>query len=483
MTHGAMADATSGLSGGGAALQQLDRLAASSSADALSPQSAAAAVALRQATRDDEAQMSVRAAAITAERERIAREMSDSASKSLLAISMIAASLASTGLAGDPRSLDRRLRELGRLARRAVTEASGVINDLREDAVASQLRSVAMAWSLASGINVTVDVPRSTETTELIRTEFGAILREALDNVEQHAHASHVRVSLRAAGEQLQLAIEDDGTGFSLAATEAQLRAATGGLARMRQRASVLDGVVLVRSSGGQGTRLEVRAPGPDSVRRQLSVALHWRQVRVAIADRNPVLRLGLRVVLEQTPGIEVVAEATSAADLGAVVAEHSPDVLLLDAGMALPGGLTAIRQLGQLTSVVMVTCGGESMASEAASAGARLCALNGEFDYGELPRIVHAAASAGATRPGRGPALSQSPAVTSDEEADSPRLCLRPREREIMALIAEGLSNRQIADRLVVSEKTVKNHISSIYSRLGVHGRSQAVRNWTLYY
>jgi DNA-binding NarL/FixJ family response regulator len=51
------------------------------------------------------------------------------------------------------------------------------------------------------------------------------------------------------------------------------------------------------------------------------------------------------------------------------------------------------------------------------------------------------------------------------------------------MALIAEGLSNRQIADRLVVSEKTVKNHISSIYSRLGVHGRSQAVRNWTLYY
>lgn len=483
MTHGARADATGWPVGGGSALQWLDRPAAGSPMDALLSQTAAAAVAARQVARDDEAQMSVRAAAITAERERIGREMNDSASKSLLGISMIAASLASTGLAGDPRALDRQLRELGRLARRAVTEASGVINDLREDAVASQLRSVAMAWSLASGVTVTVDVPRSTETTEQIRAEFGAILREALVNVEQHARASHVRVSLRAAGEQLQLAIEDDGTGFSLPAAEEQLRAATGGLARMRQRASVLDGVVLVRSSGGQGTRLEVRVPGPDSARRRLSVSPHLRQVRVAIADRNPVLRLGLRVVLEQTPGVAVVAEAMSAADLDVVVAEHSPDVLLLDAGMALPGGLTAISQLGMLTSVVIVTCGGDSLASEAAAAGARLCALNGEFDYGELARIVYAAASAGATRQSRGPVLPEGPDLISDGAADSPGLCLRPREREIMALIAEGLSNRQIADRLVVSEKTVKNHISSIYSRLGVRGRSQAVRNWTLYY
>lgn len=483
MTHSAIADAPGWPSGGGSASHQLDRPAAGSLADALPARGAAAAVASRQAARDDEAQMSLRAAAITAERERIAREMNDSASKSLLAISMIAASLASTGLAGDPRSLDRRLRELGRLARRAVTEASGVINDLREDAVASQLRSAAMAWSLTTGVSVTVDVPRSTETTEQIRAEFGAILREALANVEQHAHASHVRVSLRAAGEQLQLAIDDDGTGFSLAATEEQLRAATGGLARIRQRASVLDGVLLVRSSGDQGTRLEVRVPGPDSVPRRPLVSLHSHQVRVAIADRNPVLRLGLRVVLEQSPGIEVVAEATGAADLDAVVAEHSPDVLLLDAGIALPGGLTAIRQLGLLTSVVIVACGGESLASEAAAAGARLCTLNGELDYGELARVVHAAASAGAARPSRGPALPQGQDVISDEAADSPRLSLRPREREIMALIAEGLSNRQIADLLVVSEKTVKNHISSIYSRLGVHGRSQAVRNWTLYY
>jgi DNA-binding NarL/FixJ family response regulator len=111
------------------------------------------------------------------------------------------------------------------------------------------------------------------------------------------------------------------------------------------------------------------------------------------------------------------------------------------------------------------------------------LCALTGEFDYGELARIVHAAASAGATRQDRGPVLPPGPDLISDGAADSPGLCLRPREREIMELIAEGLSNRQIADQLVVSEKTVKNHISSIYSRLGVRGRSQAVRNWTLYY
>lgn len=479
MTHGASTDAAGWLSAGAPVPRQPDGSAVRFPADELSAEDAAAAIASRQAARDDEALLSVRAAAIIAERERIAREMSDSASKSLLAISMIAASLASTGIAGDPRSLDHRLRELGRLARRAVTEASGVINDLREDAIASQLRSVATAWSLASGVSVTVDMPRSTETTEQIRSELSAVLREALANVERHAHASHVRVSLRAAGEQLQLAIEDDGAGFSLSATEEELRAGTGGLARMRQRASVLDGIVLVRSSAGQGTRLEVRVPGPDSVRRRPVTGLHWRQVRVAIADRNPLLRLGLRVVLEQTPGVEVVAEATSAGDLAELVAEHSPDVLLLDSGMALPA---AVRQLGQMTSVVIVACG-EQPASEAAVAGAELCVLNGEFDYGELARIVHTAASSGPARQRQGPVLRSGESVSSAESADSRQRILRPREREIMALIAEGLSNRQIADRLFVSEKTVKNHISNIYSRLGVHGRSQALRNWTLNY
>jgi DNA-binding NarL/FixJ family response regulator/two-component sensor histidine kinase len=426
--------------------------------------------------------LSIRAAAISAERVRIAREMGDTAGKSLLGISMLAAALASAGLSGEARSLDYRLRELGRLARRAVTEANGVINDLREDAVAAQLRGEAAAWSLASGTNVSVDLPRSTETTEQIRTQFCAILREALANVAQHAYATHVRVSLRVAGEQLQLAIEDNGTGFSLSATEEEFPvAATGGLARMRELAGRLDGVVLIRSSASAGTRIEVRIPGPGAASIRPSAPSRSRRVRVLIADRNPVLRLGLRVVLEQAVGVEVVAEVTTAGDLAELVAEHAPDVLLLDAAMALPGGMATIRQLGDLTSVVMVTSGPDPLAAEAVAAGARLCALHGEFDHGDLIRLVHDAASAELPRLRMMALAPGGSGPRSAELSDSAQPSLRPREREVMQLIAEGLSNRQIASRLVVSEKTVKNHISSIYSRLGVHGRGQALRSWTL--
>lgn len=430
----------------------------------------------------DDALLAARAAAITAERERIAREMNDSASKSLLGISMLAASLASAGWSGDPRSFETTLRGIDRLARQAVTEANDVINDLKEDAVASQLRGVAMAWSMASGVSVMVDMPRATDTTDEIRREFVAILRTALLNVQNHANASHITISLRVAGEQLQLAIDDNGVGFSMPATVGELHpVARGGLASIRDRARRLDGIVLIRSSPGHGTRLEVRIPGPDRARRLVRVTSPLRTVRVVIADRNPVLRLGLRSVLEQAPGTEVAAELTTGTDLAETIGLHRPDVLLLDARMPLPDGADTVREVSKLTSVVIVTCGDDMLAREAAESGVRLFAVHSGFDPGELIRTVQDAASAGprrvdrfATQPGRR-------LVTYDELARSQRECLRPREREVMQLIAEGLSNRQIAARLVVSEKTVKNHICSIYGRLGVHGRSQAVKSWLL--
>jgi DNA-binding NarL/FixJ family response regulator/anti-sigma regulatory factor (Ser/Thr protein kinase) len=434
---------------------------------------------------DENPLQAVCAAAITAERERMAREMNDSASKSLAGISMLAASLASTGWSGDARSIDFRLRELGRLARQAVTEANSVINDLGEDAVACQLRSAAMAFGLASGTAVTVEMPRATDTTEDIRREFGAILREALINVERHARATRVKVSLRAAGEQLQLAIEDNGAGFSMPATVGELRpAARGGLSRMRERARRLDGIVLIRTSPGHGTRIEVRIPVAERARPQLRAVLPPRKIRILIADRNPVLRFGLRAVLEQAPGLEVAAEVTAGADLAELIRRHSPDVVLLDARMTLPDGMVTLRQVSELTSIVMVTSADDDvLLQETAEVGARVCALHGAFDLRELIRIVHDAATAGPRRsPDSGPQADYR-LVSYDQPDGSPRQSLRPREREIMELIAEGLSNRQIASRLVVSEKTVKNHICSIYSRLGVHGRTQAVRSWLVEY
>jgi DNA-binding NarL/FixJ family response regulator len=202
--------------------------------------------------------------------------------------------------------------------------------------------------------------------------------------------------------------------------------------------------------------------------------------VRVVIADGNPVLRAGLRAVLDGVPATTVVAEAADTQDAVRQVQRHHPDVLLLDARLALPDGLATIQRLGQLTEVVMLDWTDDaSSLMRSVPAGDGRDAVPGQLDPGELIRVVLNAArrDPGASRRAD-PFLAAQFRAWDPAEPSRPAE-LRPREREIMQFIAEGLSNRQIAARLVISEKTVKNHICSIYQRLGVHGRSQAISRW----
>jgi DNA-binding NarL/FixJ family response regulator/two-component sensor histidine kinase len=421
-------------------------------------------------------------AAVAAERARIAREIDDAVSKSLLGVSMLAASLASARRAADLRALDQRLRELTRLARRAVSDARSVINDLRDEALTEEVRSVATAWGLFTGVNVSVELAPESRASARARAEILADLREALRNVEQHARAGQVRVCLRRVDERLLLAVADDGVGFRPPADLAEFRdIGCTGLNGMNERARRLGGRLNVESRPGRGTSVQVEIHAPLPVRNQLPAEPATAQARVIIADSNPVLRTGLRTALGQAADIEVIAEADTGEDVVALVREHRPDVLLLDNRMPLPAGSATIRHINPLTRVVLLTCLDDApLAMGAVAAGASGCVLRGgEFEPSELIRVVLDAAR-------------QRPSPAADAElspAGSPRaglgrvvshpLGLRPRELEIMGLIAEGLSNRQIAARLVITEKTVKNHICSIYQRFGVSERSQAVSRW----
>jgi DNA-binding NarL/FixJ family response regulator/two-component sensor histidine kinase len=420
-------------------------------------------------------------AAVAAERARIAREMDDTVSKSLLGISMVAASLAAAPQVSDRQALEQQLRELTRLARRAVADARCVIHDLREEPLRDEVRSVARAWGILTGIHVSLELAPGGEVSADVRCEIGAILREALLNVEQHARASQVRVVLRRARGLVVLSVADDGTGYRPPADLAELRAAgCSGLAGISERARRLGGRLIVASRPGGGTRLQAEIPAPPPARPAPRVAPVTSQVRAVIADSNPVFRLGLRTALEHAAGIEIAAEAGNGEDAVALVRRHRPDVLLLDIRMPLPDGPATIPHLGQLTQVVMLTSVDDAdLVMEAAAAGASGCVMREELEQGELiqvvmdvarPRPISAgpapAGVAGSLRPGPGRPVSGS-------------TVLRPREREIMGLIADGLSNRQIAARLVITEKTVKNHICSIYQRFGVGERSQAVSRW----
>ena len=138
------------------------------------------------------------------------------------------------------------------------------------------------------------------------------------------------------------------------------------------------------------------------------------------------------------------------------------------------------IPQISQLTQVVMLTCADDAnLVMRAVTAGASAYVMHGEFEQGGLAEVVMDVAR---RRPIRGRHADSDAAGWLGADggpAGSRPVGLRPREREVMRLIAEGLSNRQIAARLVISEKTVKNHICSIYQRFGVRERSQAVSRW----
>jgi DNA-binding NarL/FixJ family response regulator/two-component sensor histidine kinase len=418
--------------------------------------------------------------AIAAERARIAREMDETVSKSLLGVSMVAASLASASPATDLHALDQQLRELTRLARRAVSDARSVIHDLRGEALGGEVRSIATAWGILAGVKVSVDLSPDSGASADARCEILAVLREALRNVEQHACASQVNVSLQRAGELLLLTIADDGIGFRPPTDLEELRAiGRRGLAGMDERARDMGGSLVIKSWPGQGTHLELGIHAPTPARGQLRPCSSPSQVRVIIADSNPVLRLGLRAALEQVTGIMIAGEADNGADTVALVRRLDPDVLVLDIRMPLPEGSATISQLSQLTRVLMLTCVDDAgLVMKAVTAGASGGVLRGELEPGELIQAVldaarHRPVAAQPASPGRAGSLQ------SNVGAEPRPLGLRPRELEVMGLIAEGLSNRQIADRLVITEKTVKNHICSIYQRFGVSGRREAVSRW----
>lgn len=213
--------------------------------------------------------------AVAGERARIARDLHDSVDKSLhgiaLAATSLAASVAAPDRPADPAAVQSRLRELASLARYAISETRCVIYDLRDETLSAPLgdvlRNLAVQWSAGSGVPVTLAVPPGTDAASNIRREIIAILREALRNVQAHAHATRVRVSLRQVRDRLLLTVSDNGRGFCLPPGSQGLQAAAHyGLIGMGERARQVGGTLVIRSRPGHGTRIAAQVPAAVAV-------------------------------------------------------------------------------------------------------------------------------------------------------------------------------------------------------------------------
>lgn len=207
-------------------------------------------------------------------------------------------------------------------------------------------------------------------------------------------------------------------------------------------------------------------------------------KIRILIADDHALFREGLRALFAALPDVEVIGEAADGAAAIAQVEALQPEVVLMDIHMPGLNGIEATRRILNAhpqVGIIMVTMlEDDASVFSAMRAGARGYVMKGAH-HAEILHTIRAVAAGQAVF---GPAIaarmmnffqglnaapSQTGAVTAFPE-------LTEREREVLNLIAQGVSNKDIAEKLVISAKTVSNHITSIFSKLQVADRAQAI-------
>ncbi|MFE6040445.1 response regulator [Streptomyces sp. NPDC056452] len=205
--------------------------------------------------------------------------------------------------------------------------------------------------------------------------------------------------------------------------------------------------------------------------------------IRVLIADDQMMVRQGFTVLLNAEPGIEVVGQAVDGVDAVEKVAELAPDVVLMDIRMPRLGGIDATRRITEAPGatvkvLVLTTFDLDEYVYEALRAGASGFLLK-DASAAELAQAVRVVAAGDALL---APNITKRLIAEFSRASTAPRAPSRDRvgdlterETEVLFLVAQGLSNAEIAGRLVVAEQTVKTHVSRILVKLGLRDRTQA--------
>ena len=206
-------------------------------------------------------------------------------------------------------------------------------------------------------------------------------------------------------------------------------------------------------------------------------------RIQVLIADDHPVFRFGLRALLHAEPGIEVVGEATTGDEVIRLAGTLRPDVILMDLNMPEVHGIEAtariVQQNPEIAVLVMTMLDDDSVfaAMRAGARGYLLKGAEGDETLRAIRAVSHGEAIFSPTVARR--LLEHFAAVPRAGDAPPPAPVLpelSDRERDILKLIAQGYTNPAIAERLILSPKTVRNHVSNIFGKLQVSSRAEAI-------
>lgn len=429
-----------------------------------------------------------RAVAAFEERERLAHELHDGIGQALGYINMETDAARELLRQGNKKSASDMMARLAEAARETHESLRGYIHNLtsatstpREDffsALERYCQHLREAYLFDVMLVFPQDRPADVLGSAKIETHLTYIIREALSNARRYSGQRRATVTIDFDDETVQAMIADQGVGMNnqYASTDRRTRERFG-LRIMRERADDAGGILVIESEAGKGTRVIARLP------RDISSA-SLSGLRILLVDDHPLFSNGLRNVL-MARGAQVVGMVKDSAEAQGAAQALNPDVILMDIRMPRMNGIEATRQikanLPEMKVVMLTTslseaelfeslrAGASGFLSKSMSADALIAAL-GNLVRGEVKFSAELAQKILAEFP----LLDETrePKATSEPSVDSN--VLSHRQMEILRLVANGLTYKEIGRQLYLTERTVKYHMGEILARLQLKGRRE---------
>ncbi|MFN8446383.1 MAG: two-component regulator propeller domain-containing protein [Caldilineaceae bacterium] len=455
------------------------------------------------------------------ERERIGRDLHDNLGQVMGYMSVQAQTVSDLLEQSKEGQAQAALKQLVKAAQAAHSDIRKYILNIRTPASESPLRllealqlfleQVQERHGLTVELSLPHDLPNDLLALEA-EEQLLRIIQEAINNIQKHAGVQRARVTFTLHSDELQVLIADDGQGFDLSIahrTPPSLPAHNGsapaipnpthfGLSIMRERAEGIGGTLELRSKPGAGTQVIVRLPRLVRLSHRLAPADEIRGLRLLLVDDHPLYVEGLRNLLSAR-GIQVVGTAHNGTEALQLTRKHLPDLVLMDIEMPHGNGIDATRSIKsefpQVKIVMLTMAASEETLFEALKQGAsgyllksldanQLFELLREVMRGEIvlsPQLASKVLATFAQPSTLVPNASATPPIATPVEAkpSAPPETAQPvgstltyRQHEVLELVAQGLSNKEIAQRLDITERTVKFHVGLILESLQLRSR-----------
>jgi two-component system NarL family response regulator len=431
--------------------------------------------------------------AVLEERERIGRELHDDLGQMMAYVHVQSQAALSRLAQKETTKIETILTELVNVAREAHNNMRQYILGVRTDSqkelkgfwvalehYLDQLRArheIEVQTVISPGLKTSVRLAPEVEM-QLLR-----IIQEGLANVVKHTDVARVHLSLTADEKSLQVVLTDDGRGFDVSVIDEPREKGHFGLKIMQERAEMVNGAFQIKSRPGQGTQLLIQMPRLLTTETTPEAERYpWR---VLLVDDHPLFLSGLRNMLA-AHGVQVVGVAHSGPEAEECVEKLEPDLIFMDIHMPQQDGLETTRRLKtrypQVKIVMLTMDASDDLLFTALKNGASGYLLKSL----PAPQFLEMLVSVMRGETVLSPTLATRVLTTlaQEEESSAPAApappeepLLTPRQQEVLTLVAQGLSNREIAHQLHISNNTVKYHVGQIMERLHLQTRHQLIR------